>query len=397
MILAHKIALDPTPEQAVYFARACGTARFAWNWALVEWQRQYKAGEKPSEGKLRKLLNSIKREQFPWMLEVTKAAPQQAIKNLGAAFQRFFAGQAKYPRFKKKGERDSFRAENGPGTLIVSGRRLKLPVVGWIKMREPLRFQGSLKSVTVSRVADRWFASITVEIERQAPIRENQAVVGVDLGVKALAALSDGSTFAGPKALSRYLKKLKRRSRSLSRKVKGSANRKKAKQAIARLHARITNIRQDALHKLTTGLARRFTLIGIEGLNVRGMMANDRLARAVADVGMHEFRRQLAYKAAMHGTAVVVADRWFPSSKTCSCCGSVRAEMPLSVREWMCDDCGAAHDRDHNAARNLEQFARASSARSHACGDRSSAVPTGSAQRSRSAKQEPSHGTLAHG
>src|SRR3954465_13354434 len=140
MILAHKIALHPTAEQATYFARACGTARFAWNWALSEWQRQYKEGGKPSEAALRKQLNAAKREHFPWMLEVTKVAPQQVIKNLGAAFKRFFEGTSKYPRFKKKGVHDSFRAENGPETFDFDGRRIRLPVIGWVKMHEALRF-----------------------------------------------------------------------------------------------------------------------------------------------------------------------------------------------------------------------------------------------------------------
>lgn len=176
MILAHKIALDPNVEQAVYFARACGTARFAWNWALSEWQRQYKEGGKPSEAALRKQLNTAKREQFPWMLEVTKVAPQQAIKNLGAAFKRFFEGKAKYPRFKKKGIHDSFRAENGPGTFAFDEKRIKLPVVGWVKMREILRLEGKILSATVSRVADRWFVSVTVEVAHQVPAGENQAV-----------------------------------------------------------------------------------------------------------------------------------------------------------------------------------------------------------------------------
>jgi len=229
VIVAHKIALNPTTDQAVYFARACGVARFAFNWALAEWQRQYKEGGKPSEGALRRQLNSIKRSEFPWMLEVTKVAPQQAIKNLGSAFKRFFEGKGKYPKFKKKGVRDSFRAENGPETFAFDGKRIRLPVAGWVRMREALRFNGKILSATVSRVADRWFVSVTVEVAHQVPVRENQvAAGGVDLGVKALATMSDGGTVEGPKALRSNLKRLRRLSRSLSRKVKGSANRRMA-------------------------------------------------------------------------------------------------------------------------------------------------------------------------
>ena len=399
MIIAHKIALDPNDRQATYFARSCGTARFAYNWALAEWRKQYTARKDdpslpaPSEASLRKLLNSLKAEQFPWMADVTKNAPQQAIKNLGSAFKRFFAGQGKYPRFKKKGVHDSFRADNGPdkthpNAVETRGQRVKLPVIGWVRMREPLRFSGNVLSALVSRVADRWFVSLTVEIEHQAPACENQAVGGVDLGVKALATLSDGRTVEGPKALRKNLKKLQRLSRSLSRKARGSANRRKVKAKIARLHARISNVRKDALHKLTSDLAQTFTVIGIEDLNVKGMMANGKLARSIADMGFHEFRRQLDYKAAMRGTHIVVADRWFPSSKTCSACGYVMPILPLSVRDWTCPACGAVHNRDINAARNLERMA-ASSAVS-ACGEDGSGRGLATTAKPASVKQEPS-------
>lgn len=402
MILSHKIALNPTHEQSVYFARACGTARFSWNWALAEWQRQYKEGGKPSESALRKQLNALKREQFPWMLEVTKAAPQQSIKNLGRAFANFFKDLKKpkkqrqfgYPQFKKKGEHDSFRAENGPETFAFDGKRIKLPVVGWVKMREALRFSGKILSATVSRVADRWFVSINVEIDHQIPVRENQAVGGVDLGVKALATMSDGSTVEGPKALRSNLKRLKHLSRSLSRKVKGSANRRKDKAKLARLHARISNIRKDGLHKLTTELVNRFTVIGIEDLNVKGMMANGKLSRAIADMGFYEFKRQLTYKADMAGTRIVVADRWFPSSKTCSDCGHIMPTLPLSVRDWACPACGAVHDRDCNAAINLKNMAVSSTVT--ACGAESSDGGHVPPVKLSAMKQELSHVSFFH-
>jgi putative transposase len=406
MILAHKIALDPTPEQGVYFARASGTARFAWNWALAMWQEQYalwneyQCGPKPSEAFLRRELNALKEDAFPWMMEVTKNAPQQAIKNLGTAFKNFFEGRAKYPRFKKKGvSRDSFRADPGtdkqhPNAVEVNGKRVKLPVIGWVKMREALRFVGKIKSAIVSRVADRWFVSLTVEIDHTVPVRETQVAGGVDLGVKALATLSDGSTIEGPKALRKNLKTLRRRSRALSRKVKGSANRRKAARKLARLHARISNVRKDALHKATTEIVGRFDVIGIEDLNVRGMMANGKLARAVADVGMFEFSRQITYKAEMAGVRIVVASPWYPSSKTCSDCGHIHAGLTLSDRAWTCDGCGVIHDRDHNAAINLMNMAASSAVT--ACG-------AGRAGRDRKApvkrtavKQEPTHGIFVH-
>lgn len=391
MIAAHKIALAPNNMQATYFARAAGTARFAYNWAQAEWQRQYEAWKqdnslpKPSQAALRRQLNATKREQFPWMLEVTKNAPQMAIIQLGEAFKNFWAGRAKYPKFRKKGLHDRFTLTNDQ--FSVEGSRIRIPNLGWVRMRESLRFAGKLLSATISRVADRWFVSLTVDTE-DAPKRkaENQGIAGVDLGVAVLATLSTGEVITGPKPHTALLDRLRRLSRSLSRKQKGSGNRQKAKVKLARLHARIGNTRADALHKLTSDLTRRFHTIGIEDLNVRGMMANHHLARSIADMSFFEFRRHLEYKAYRRGGLIVVADRWFPSSKTCSACGSVQKDMPLSIRQWICPDCGASHDRDMNAARNLATYA-ASSAVS-ACGEEGAGFGRKTGVKPTSVKQE---------
>ena len=390
MIIAHKIALKLNVQQRIYCARSAGTARFAWNWALNEWKQSYEAGEKVSEAGLRKRLNAIKREQFPWMLDVTKVAPQQAIKNLGTAFTRFFTGKSKYPQPKRKGQHDSFRADNGPGTFKVTGRRLKLPVVGTLKLREELRFTGKPMSVTISREADRWFASIAVEVEHTPPTSENQAVCGVDLGISRLATISDGTFYQATHALRREIRKLRRGSRRLSRKQKGSKNRAKSKHRLAKLHARIVHVRRDSLHKLTTDLTRRFSTVVIEDLNVKGMMANRKLARAVADVGMYEFRRQLSYKAEMQGVRVVVADRFFPSSQLCSTvgCEGRAVGLGLAVRSWTCSDCNTTHDRDLNAAKNLERYSTVSSTGINACGAGSSVAPGQPGRRSPALKQE---------
>ncbi len=291
---SHKIALDPNHKQSTYFAKARGVARFAYNWGLAEWKRQYEAGEKPTQASLRRQLNAIKREQFPWMLEVTKNAPQMALIHLGDAFGRFFRGDAKYPTFKKKGIRDSFTLTNDQ--FAVRDKHIRVPNLGWVRMREALRFSGKILSATVSRKADKWFVSITVDTEDTPTICENQAIVGVDLGVNRLATLSDGTFVSGAKPHGILLNRLRRLSRSLSRKQKGSNNRAKAKLKLAKLHAKVANIRNDELHQLTTILASRYGVIVIEDLNVKGMMANHRLARAVGDMGFHEFRRQLVYK-----------------------------------------------------------------------------------------------------
>ena len=394
MLIAHKIALDPNNVQATYFARAAGTARFAYNWALAEWQRQYEACKadaslpKPSQSRLRRQLNGIKAEQFPWMLEVTKNAPQMAIIQLGQAFQNFFAGRAKYPKFRKKGVHDRFSLTNDQFSIDAS--RIRIPNLGWVRMRETLRFAGKIMSATISRVADRWFASITVDTQEDLPLpkAENQGAVGVDLGVSALATLSTGEIIVGPKAHKTLLCRLQRLSRSMSRKVKGSENRKKALAKLARLHARIGNIRKDGLHQLTTDLTRRFHSIGIENLNVKGMVKNRHLSRAVSDMGFFEFRRQLKYKAAQRGGVIVVADRWYPSSKTCSCCGHKLDSLALSVREWVCPECGSIHDRDVNAAINLRNLAVSSTV--SACGEDGSGLGRKLKTKPASAKQESS-------
>jgi len=224
-----------------------------------------------------------------------------------------------------------------------------------------LRFTGRIVSATVSRRADRWHLSITVDAtEASRPPAENKGEVGIDLGVLALATLSTGELWPGPKALRSLLDRLRRLSRSLSRKVKGSRTRDKAKRRLARMHAKIANIRRDSLHKLTASVTQRFHTIGIEDLNVKGMLGNRRLARAIADMGFHELRRQLSYKAAWRGGHLVVADRWYPSSKTCSCCGYRLKKLALGTRSWTCPECGVHHDRDVNAAVNLKNMAMSS-------------------------------------
>ncbi|TSE35344.1 transposase, IS605 OrfB family [Tepidimonas fonticaldi] len=390
-----------------HFARTSGTARFAYNWALAEWQRQYEAWKadnslpKPSQAALRRQLNAIKRERFPWMLEVTKCAPQMAIIQLGQAFQNFFAGRAKYPKFRKKGVHDRFTLTNDQ--FSVEGCRIRIPNLGWVRMRESLRFAGKIMSATISRVADRWFVSIVVDTEDPPKRRpeneprdkshvpgEYQGAVGVDLGVSALATLSTAEVIPGPKPHKALLSRLRRLSRSLSRKQKGSRNRQKAKAKLARLHARIAHIRLDALHKLTTALARRFHTIGIEDLSVRGMLANRHLARSIADMGFFEFRRQLEYKAAMRGGQVAVADRFYASSKTCSACGEKLYDLPLSVREWTCPSCGVVHDRDVNAAVNLKNMAVSSLVA--ACGEEGDGSGRKTGVKPASMKQEVSSG-----
>jgi putative transposase len=399
MLVAHRIRLDPNNVQATYFARAAGTARFAYNWALSEWRKQYEACKtdptlpKPSEAALRRLLNKIKRGQFPWMLAVTKNAPQMAIMQLGRAFENFFAGRTRYPRFRRKGRDDRFTLSNDQ--FRIEGRRIRIPKLGWVRMRETLRFSGRIVCATVARVANHWYASITVDAsDLSLPSVDNQGAVGVDLGVKALATLSTGETFEGPKALRTLLMRLRRLSRALSRKVRGSRNSAKAKLKLAKLHDRIANIRRDSLHKLSTNITRRFHTIGIEDLNVKGMLRNRYLSRAIADMGFYELRRQLEYKAAWRCGQVVVVERWFPSSKLCSGCGYRLDALGLDVRHWTCPGCGVSHDRDVNAATNLRNMAVSSTA--SACGGGGAGPARGRRVKPAPAKQE-SDGKVNYG
>jgi putative transposase len=372
MIRGHKIRLYPNNKQATYFAKACGVARFAYNWALTEWKRRYEAGEPVSESELRKALNAVKREQYPWMFEVTKCAPQLAIKNdLNNAFRNFFAKRAEFPKYHKKGAHDSFSISNDQ--FEVDGRKVWIPLLGWVNMAEALRFEGKIIGAAVSRTADKWHISIQVEMPEPVKTRtcENQAV-GVDLGVKAFATFSDGTVIPGAKASKQYEKKLRRLNQELSRRqAKGvtdtskkgeekSNNFKKTKRKISRLYARMADIRSDQTHKLTAMLTQKYSVIGIEDLNVKSMMSNHNLARSIADMSFFEFRRQLEYKAETAGAEVIVADMWFPSSKICSQCGYEIPELSLATREWTCAQCGAEHDRDLNASLNLKNYAERS-------------------------------------
>jgi len=356
LILSHKIQIkNPTVKQKQYFRQACGTSRFAYNWGLAEWKRQYEAGLKPTALEIKKAFNAIKPIDFPWVFNVTKCATEQAFLNLGSAFKRFFNAQSKYPKFKKKSMRDSFYLSNDQ--FKIAENRFRIPKLGWIKLTETLRFSGKIVSATVSRTAEKWFVSIQVQIET-SPIKvsENQAdVVGVDLGISRLATLSNGETIEGRKPLKKLTRRLARLQRKQSKLTKGSRRNEKQKLKISKLHYRIHCIRQDGLHKLTQGLCQDFKVICLEDLNVKGMMKNHRLAKAISDMGFYEFRRQLEYKAIVFGNWISVVEQWFPSSKTCSNCGHKKEQLKLSERFYHCEACGHQIDRDLNAARNIER------------------------------------------
>jgi putative transposase len=364
MIFAHKIALDLTDAQETYCRQAVGTARFCFNWGLAHWHMQYRNGEKPTTDNLKKEWNALKYERYPWLADIHRDAHAQPFTHLNTAFQRFFqnvkdrkAGKTTikvgYPTFKKKGVHDSFYIANDK--VQVQGKRVRIPKLGWVRMREALRFTGKLMSAVVSRTADRWYVSLSVQVDACPPCENQAGRVGVDLGVKHLATLSTREKIDGPKPLKGALRKLRRLTRELARRVKFSANWHKTKARLARLHARIAAIRADALHKLTTRLTQTYAEIVIEDLHVKGMGQNRKLARAISDMGLGTFRRMLTYKAEAYGCEVTLADRWFPSTRLCVC-GVINETITLADRVFVCGDCGYTEDRDLHAAKNLERY-----------------------------------------
>jgi putative transposase len=352
--LAHTIRLYPNKAQETFFRKACGCARVAYNYGLCEYQKQRKEGHKPNILEIKKRFNADKKVLFPWMSETNKDANQQPFANLQSAFSRFFKKHSKYPVFKKKGRKDSFYISNDK--FGVEANNFWIPKLGWVKGAEELRFKGKIMSATVKRKADYWFVVVSVETDKTFTACDNQAVVGVDLGIKTLATLSDGKVVEAVKPLRARLARLKLLQRWASRKVLGSSNRHKANLKVAKIHYKVACLRKDVLDKLTTYLCENYRVIVVEDLNISGMLKNHCLALAISDCGFGEFRRQLEYKSILHGNTLVVADRFFPSSKTCSGCGTVKETLILSEREFVCENCGQVLDRDLNAAINLRNY-----------------------------------------
>jgi len=356
MIKAHKIRLNPTEEQRVYFAKAAGTARFVWNWALAEWNRHYEAGEKPTALKLKKQFNEIRREQFPWTWEVTKNASDQPFLDLGKAFTAFFEGKQGRPKFKsKKRSKASFYLANDQFEL--GDHRIWIPKLGWVNMAENLRFKGKVTGARVTRTADWWFISIPVEVaDRRADARK--AAVGIDVGLNRLATLSTGEGYENQAFLKTALQKLRQANKRLHRRRIGSKNREQARRQVARLHYRITCMRDDVLHKLTTRIAESYGIVGIEDLHLKGLLKNRRLSRSFSDAALGKLLNLLTSKVEQRGGQVIKVGRFFPSSKTCHGCGWKWEDMELSDRIFLCKNPRCAYyqilqDRDHNAGLNI--------------------------------------------
>jgi putative transposase len=355
VIKTYKVELDPNAKQQEALLRHAGTARFIWNWALARRQEIYAKTKKgPSFIDQNNELTAIKNEHFPWMNEIASRVREGALRDLDKAFKAFF-------RRLKAGEKPGYpkprTRRKGIGGFWtygarVTGTHVSVPLIPGIKLKERGRLPvGTHKGGRITERAGRWFISIPVETDIAAPENDGSPI-GIDVGINALAVTSDGETFDAPKPLKANLKKLRRLSRAHGRRQKGGANRRKSAQRLARLHYRIACIRQDALHRITTHLAKNHGLIAIEDLNVQGMARNRHLSRAILDMGWYEFRRQLEYKCLWYGSKLVVVPAPY-TSRTCSDCGHIKTDLALSERVFRCEACGMVLDRDLNAARNI--------------------------------------------
>ena len=364
MLLSFKTELQPNNKQVTRFRQHCGVARHAYNYGNDVILKALKLKETdptikiPSAIDLHKKLVAEVKPEHKWYYESSKASPQQALAEVRRAWERCFKKVSSQPNFKKKGKsKDSFYLEQGttakPG-ISNNGKRIKLPRIGWVRLAEPLPLT-AVHNCVISRTADRWFIAVKCEVE-QPVVECLRPSVGVDIGIKELAVTSDGKVFANPKAYRRMSKKLKHLQRSVARKVKGSRNRQKSISLLAKLHARVANIRKNAIHQLTTHLAKNHSVVKIEDLNIKAFLKNHKLAGAIADCGMYEFKRQLEYKVEKFSSQLVLVDRFFPSSQLCSNCGNHRHKMPLKNRVYVCPDCGHTEDRDLNAAKNIERW-----------------------------------------
>lgn len=362
-IYTYKYRIYPTEEQKVIFAKHFGCCRFVYNYFLNREKEFYLNNKEDIESKrikghntafdnLKVLTQLKKQEEFSWLNDVGAHSLGLALKNLEIAYSNFFKKRARFPKFKKKTHYQSYNIDNL--TLYIKNEKLHIPKIkDGIKIVVHRPLEGKILNGTISKTADeRYFISITVEKEI-VQLPEKTKKIGIDLGIKDFAVISDGSKIANPHFKKQEVNKLKKLQRASSRKSKDSHRREKCRIKIARLNASITNKKNDLLHKLSSKLINENQVICLEDLNVKGMVKNHRLAESISECSWYEFVRQLDYKAKWYGRTVVKIDRFFPSSKTCSNCGFIKESLNLSERTWTCPKCGITHDRDMNASKNI--------------------------------------------
>ena len=372
-LIAHKTALKPTKEQKKLFNRGCDFARKAYNAAHSDFKAGQEVGENRSIYDLKKLFNARKREVFPEIEGLSMNIGKNAIHNFGDALARWRTGQNKFPKRKKHNSRQSFQIDNGVDTVTITedGKHVVLPAIGKVRIAEKPRWTGiPVRRAIISRKAHRWFISLLFDVDEPEPADTAQLPAdGCDVGINQLATLSDGTVFENPRALRTQERKLKRQHRSFSRKNYRSGGWWKAKEKLARLYLRISNIRNDAHHQATHRILQGISALGIESLSVKGLMKNRKLSKALADASLGGFLVKLKYKAVRRGIRIVEADRFWPSTKRCSSCGHVKKKVSLSEREYHCGVCGFIADRDVNAAMNLKMLASSTDESLNAVGD----------------------------
>lgn len=354
MLNVLKVRLYPNKEQELALAKNFGCCRMVWNYYLDKTNTQYEeTGKGMTYCQMAKDLTQLKKlSDYEWLQEATAATLQQTLKNLESAFKNFFAKRARFPKFKSKHKKQSIRY---PESCSVKNNGVKLPKLGLVKAKVSKAINGKIKSVTVSKTStDKYFASILFETDDLSKVKKLK-ISGIDLGLTSLVTVFDGETaykIDPIKPTRKYAKRLRRRQQTLSRRVKGSNNRKKAIKRVARIHEKISNTRQDFLHKLSRKLVDENQVIVAENLCIKGL-ARTRLAKSIHDTGFGMLLNFLGYKLEREGGFLIEVDRFYPSTKTCSCCGFKNDLINLSVRDWVCPNCQTHHDRDENAARNL--------------------------------------------